>query len=150
MCRGNRGFTLLELMLVVAIMAVLAAIAIPHYRNYIERVEYAKTLQTMRMLEKELIAFNLAYGRFPETLAEAGLGSLRDPWGNSYQYLNIETAPNIGPVRKNHGFVPVNHDFDLYSMGPDGKSKPPFTAKDSQDDIVRADNGAFFGRVSQY
>ncbi len=137
-------------MIVVAIMAVLAAIAIPHYQSYIERVEYAKTLQTMRMIEKELISFNLAHGRFPETLAEAGLDTLRDPWGNPYRYLNNETAKGMGKMRKNYSFVPVNTDFDLYSMGPDGRSKAPFTAKDSRDDIIRADNGAFYGRVSQY
>jgi len=150
MLSDNKGFTLIELMMVVTILSVLAAIAIPYYKNYIERVEHAKTLQTMRMMERELIAFNLAYGHFPETLAEAGLGALRDPWGNPYRYLNIATTKGNGKKRKNFNFVPVNTDFDLYSMGPDGKSKTPFTAKLSRDDIVRADNGAFFGRVSQY
>jgi general secretion pathway protein G len=46
--------------------------------------------------------------------------------------------------------VPVNSDFDLYSMGPDGQSKPPFTAAASRDDIVRASNGGFIGPVSDF
>ncbi len=46
--------------------------------------------------------------------------------------------------------VPVNTDYDLYSMGKDGKSTSPFTAKASQDDIVRANNGGFLGLVSDY
>jgi len=46
--------------------------------------------------------------------------------------------------------VPVNTDFDLYSMGKDGKSRAPFTAKASHDDIVRANDGKFIGLVSEY
>jgi general secretion pathway protein G len=46
--------------------------------------------------------------------------------------------------------VPVNSDYDLYSMGPDGDSKPPFTAKASRDDIVRASNGSWIGPVSEF
>ena len=46
--------------------------------------------------------------------------------------------------------VPVNSDFDLYSMGPDGDSRAPFTAKASRDDIVRASNGGFIGPVSEF
>jgi general secretion pathway protein G len=44
----------------------------------------------------------------------------------------------------------VNTDFDLYSKGKDGKSKIPFTAKASRDDIVRANNGRYIGPVSDY
>jgi general secretion pathway protein G len=43
-----------------------------------------------------------------------------------------------------------NSDFDLHSMGPDGQNKPPFTAKPSQDDIVRAGDGGYFGKASEY
>jgi len=46
--------------------------------------------------------------------------------------------------------VPINTDFDLYSMGPDGRSAPPLTAKHSRDDIVRANDGAFIGLASDY
>ncbi|MCG6963484.1 MAG: prepilin-type cleavage/methylation domain-containing protein, partial [Acidobacteria bacterium] len=37
-----------------------------------------------------------------------------------------------------------------YSMGPDGKSQPPLTAKASRDDIVRAGNGSFVGVAIDY
>jgi len=46
--------------------------------------------------------------------------------------------------------VPINSDFDLWSMGPDGKSVPPLTAKASRDDIVRANDGTFYGWASDY
>jgi general secretion pathway protein G len=53
-------------------------------------------------------------------------------------------------MRKDHLLAPVNADFDLYSMGKDGQSMVPFTAKASRDDIVRANNGGYVGLVSDY
>jgi general secretion pathway protein G len=57
---------------------------------------------------------------------------------------------NPGQMRKDKNMVPINTDFDLYSMGKDGESVLPLTAKKSQDDIVRASNGAFVGLGSDY
>jgi len=64
--------------------------------------------------------------------------------------LNITTTNGKGKVRKDHNLVPLNSDYDLYSMGKDGKSVSPLTAKASRDDIVRANNGAFVGLASEY
>ncbi len=147
---GKKAFTLIELMMVIAILGTLAAIAIPNYMSFKEKAMIAKTIQTMRMIEKELTVFNIDEGSYPDSLAEAGLDHLRDPWGRPYQYLNIETSTGKGKRRKKNKTVPINWDFDLYSMGPDGKSKPPLTAKHSRDDIVRANNGDFFGKASSY
>lgn len=136
-------------MMVVAIIGTLAAIAVPNYISFRERAVYAKTIQTMRMMEKELIAHKIDTGEYPEKLDEIGL-ELTDHWGNDYQYFNIETSTGNGKRRKKQNLVPINGDFDLYSMGPDGKSVSPLTAKHSRDDIVRANNGAFLGRASSY
>ncbi|MBE0585081.1 MAG: prepilin-type N-terminal cleavage/methylation domain-containing protein [Desulfofustis sp.] len=154
--RVNQGFTLLELLIVIAIIGTLAAIAIPNYISYRERARYAQAIQTLRMISTVLEDYAIDNGDHPDSLADAGLGGLRDPWGNPYQYLNINVEPGLAPkdrtkvgeMRKDHSMVPVNSDYDLYSMGPDGKSQKPFTAKDSRDDIVRAYNGGFFGWVS--
>lgn len=51
----------------------------------------------------------------------------------------------MGKKRKDKSLYPLNTDYDLYSMGPDGKSQTPLTAKASRNDIVRAKNGAFIG-----
>ena len=74
---------------------------------------------------------------------------LLDPWGNSYQYLNLNGAP-IGQVRKDQALVPINSDYDLYSMGPDGSSVAPLTAAMSRDDIVRGNDGSFIGVAEDY
>ena len=44
----------------------------------------------------------------------------------------------------------MNSDFDLYSVGNDGDSESPLSAKASRDDIVRANNGAFIGLGEDY
>ncbi len=137
-------------MMVIAIMGILAGMAVPHYQSFVSRSEGNKVEKEMKLLESEILMFKIDKGRFPDSLAEIGFDKLKDPWGNPYRYLNIETAKGKGKMRKDHKMVPVNTDFDLYSMGPDGKSKSPFTAKHSRDDYVRASDGAFFGYVSDY
>jgi general secretion pathway protein G len=90
---------------------------------------------------------------FPESLAEVGRAKNTDPWGRPYQYLKIEGKAKKqiqGKWRKDRSLVPINVDFDLYSMGKDGKSKAPLTAKESRDDVVRANNGTFIGLASKY
>ncbi|HNS56268.1 MAG TPA: hypothetical protein PKO34_04360, partial [Smithellaceae bacterium] len=55
-----------------------------------------------------------------------------------------------GSARKDRFLVPVNSDFDLYSMGPDGVSTLALTAKNSRDDIIRANDGAYIGTAAGY
>jgi general secretion pathway protein G len=144
------GFTLVELVIVIAILAVLSSIAVPSFQQFRSTVEKKATLLEMKNIEMEINSFYMDRGEYPDTLAQVGYGNLNDPWGNPYQYINISTAKGNGKLRKDHNLVPINTDFDLYSMGPDGKSVSPLTAKASRDDIIRANNGAFLGPVSQY
>jgi hypothetical protein len=51
---------------------------------------------------------------------------------------------------KDKSLHPLNSDYDLYSMGPDGQSQTPLTAKASRDDIIRANNGGFIGVVEDH
>ncbi|MBL8343336.1 MAG: hypothetical protein JNL30_17850 [Rubrivivax sp.] len=89
-------------------------------------------------------------GGLPASLAAIGRGTLRDPWGRSYEYLPLIDAHARGHARKDHSLVPLNTDYDLYSKGADGESAPPLTANRSRDDIVRANNGRFVGPASSY
>lgn len=89
-------------------------------------------------------------GRLPSSLADIGLGGLLDPWDNPYSYLNVSNGANKGHARKDHNLVFINSDNDLYSMGKDGRSVSPLTAKHSRDDIVRASNGRFIGKATDF
>jgi general secretion pathway protein G len=142
-----RGFTLLELLLVVAFGALLAGIAVPAYQGYIERAQAARALSDLGLLSLNLKKWETNVGAYPAILADAGLNGIVDPWGNPYRYLNMDGA-NRGEMRKDKNLVPINTDYDLYSMGPDGETRAPLTSKEARDDIIRASNGAFFGRAS--
>lgn len=89
-------------------------------------------------------------GRYPDSLEEVFGEVPLDEWGNPYQYLNLSTVKGKGKRRKDKNLVPINSDYDLYSMGPDGKSVSPLTASASKDDIVRGRNGAFIGIATDY
>lgn len=120
------------------------------YTDYIDKARNTQAIADIRMVELVMEKFEAENGNLPNNLAQVGKGNLLDPWGNNYQYLNIITAGPGSKPRKDHFLVPVNSDYDLYSMGKDGKSKAPFTAHASRDDIVRANDGMYVGLVSEY
>jgi general secretion pathway protein G len=155
--RGKRpvscgGFTLMELMIVIALIGVLSGFGIPIYMSYRERVKSDNCKVGIKIIETALKGYSTENNGYPDTLADVGLGGMTDPWGNPYQYMKIagQDKKSVGTLRKDRFMVPINTDFDLYSMGPDGKSASALTAKISQDDIIRANDGQYIGRASEY
>jgi general secretion pathway protein G len=159
------GFTLIELLIVAAIIGTLAALAVPAYGRALEAARNARAISEIRAIDAEIRRYDLQWGHLPDTLAQVGVAVTTDPWGHPYQYLRILGAAAgggaaggrgggggggggggaVAKARKDKNLVPINHDFDLYSMGPDGLSVPPLTAAHSRDDLVRASDGGFFG-----
>ena len=147
----NRAFTLVELLIVMAIAATLGAIAVPSYNGYIDKARNATAGADIVEIGLVIARFQAERGRPPNSLAEAGVTTLLDPWGRPYQYLRIAGIdPEPHGVRKDHHVHPLNTDFDLYSMGKDGDSQAPLTAHASHDDIIRANDGRFVGLASDY
>jgi general secretion pathway protein G len=144
------GLTLVELMIVVALIGVLAAIAIPAYASYRERIDRATAMQDIKILQALIKEHEITTGSFPASLAEIGNGSKLDPWGRAYSYVDLTTIQGNGKARKNRKLNPINSDFDLFSAGKDGVFKSQLTQKDSLDDIVRAEDGAFVGLASDF
>lgn len=147
---NQAGFTLIEVLIASSILAVIASIAVVGYRGYIETTKVNIAINQLTEMSIAITDHGLNNGRFPDSLAEIGLDTMLDPWGNPYHYLNIMADPGNGKVRKDHNLVPLNTDYDLYSMGPDGKSVSPLTAMASRDDIIRANNGSFIGPAADY
>jgi len=143
------GITLIELLTVMVIIGVLAGIALPSYQGMRERAQIAAAISDISSLQQEITEFLLINDRLPSSLAEIGLGATRDPWGRPYRYADHAVTPT-GSKRKDRFLVPVNTDYDLYSVGPDGVTQAPFTAGESRDDIVRANNGGFVGPVALF
>jgi general secretion pathway protein G len=149
---GRPGFTLVELLIAIAIVAVLVAIAVPSYGNYRYRAQVAQAQSDIRDLESVIARYYGDNRLLPDSLADIGKAGLLDSWKHPYAYLRLNPLEKklMGQVRKDKNLVPINSDYDLYSMGRDGTSQAPLTAAPSRDDIVRASNGRFVGLASDY
>lgn len=123
--RRRSGFTLIEVMVVVAILAILAAVVVPRVMDEPAKARRAKVQQDLRAIESALDLYKLDNYRYPTT--DQGLEALvsppssgpepknykdggylrklpEDPWGNPYRYLH-----------------PGEHgEVDVYSLGADG------------------------------
>lgn len=159
----QRGITFTELLITLVIAAILAAIAVPMFggatpdcdnpdarQGPMMRAKIAQVTGDIGEIHMALSRFELSYDRYPDSLADVGLGDMRDPWGNPYQYLEVFGRKDVGPVRKDHNLKPVNSSYDVYSMGPDGRTASPFTSTLGKDDIVMANDGDYFGLACQY
>lgn len=147
---SRAGFTLLEILIVTMLIGTLSAIAIPFYREALNAARIVKARADIKNVSATIDVYFLTTGQYPDSLAEVDSDRLLDPWGSPYQYLKIQGMKVKGDVRKDKNLVPINSDYDLYSMGKDGKSVSALTAKASLDDIVRANNGAFIGVAANY
>lgn len=131
----TRGFTLIEVMVVVVILSILAAVVVPRIMDRPDEARIVKAKQDIRALEAALNLYKLDNYNYPTT--EQGLEALieepttppepahwkdggyvdrlpKDPWGSDYQYL----SPG------------QNGTFDLYSLGADGQPDGEDSAAD--------------------
>lgn len=136
-------------MLTIALLGILLAVALPFYKGYQEKVRIVQAMQDVTAISVAASNYWNTSHTYPASLADIGFAGKLDPWGHAYAYYNID-ANGKGHARKDHALNPLNTDFDVYSMGPDGKTKPQITQNDSVDDIIRASNGGFVGVASDF
>jgi general secretion pathway protein G len=133
-----------------AILLTIAALAVPALMSAVESARVARAVGDIRALEDDIAAYNAANDSFPNSLSDIGRDQLLDPWGSPYRYLNFANTTGKSGMRKDRFLVPINSDYDLYSMGEDRKTIAPLTAKVSQDDIIRANDGGYLGLAADY
>jgi len=166
--RSQSGFTLLELLVVVAIIGLLVGYVAPRYFSQVGKSEVQVARAQLDAVEKALDQYRLDTRRYPT--GEQGLTALvarpanepnwagpylkralpNDPWGRPYVYTDLSQKGSRGRARKDGRLNPINSDFDLYSAGPDGRTATPLGTPMSKDDIIRARDGAFLGLASDF
>lgn len=150
----NRGFTLIELMAVVAILAVLVAVAVPKFIGALLHAKNAKAISEISTINLAVQQYRVAHsGKLPAAMAdlvpEYLTVALVDPWGVPYTYNNFAYIPP-GARRKDGPLVPINREYDIFSNGADMVSAPSIRAAPSLDDIVLASDGDFINLATEY
>jgi general secretion pathway protein G len=145
------GFTVVELLAVLTIIAILAAFGIPKLHQIRQQALIVRAIGDIRAIQTDLMALETQGSPLPATLAGVGRAGMLDPWGHPYVYNPFPPNGHGVPpgARRDRFLVPVNSTFDLYSMGPDGRSVPAFSGPGG-DDIVRANDGGYTGLASRY
>lgn len=142
------GFSIIEILMVLAILSALIGIGLPTYREHAKRVDIAQAQKDLVLISQRLEKYFSLNSRYPDSLAEIN-SALEDPWGNNYLYLNKSVGGAPTP-RKHAGGADLNTDYDLFSPGYDGQYSGTITAGNSADDVVRVDNGSFYGLAEDY
>lgn len=144
------------MMIAMTIIGVLVSLAFPLLHDALEKARVAHATGDIRAIQVDIDSFEANGMGLPLSLAEIGRDGMEDPWGANYIYLNFGVdacaGPGRGPsgARKDRFLVPVNCTYDLYSMGEDGSTRPPFTAQSAKDDIVRANDGGYIGLAEKF
>ena len=126
--RPTRGFTLIELMVVIAILGILATIVVPRMVGRVDKANQSKAMTEIKGFQTALEAFRLDIGRYPSS-SEGLTALIRAPGGvdqDKYQKGGYLQAPEIPKDPWGHDYVYVspglhNEDYDIESYGKDGR-----------------------------
>lgn len=138
------GFTLVELIVVVAVLTILAALALPSFNDFVTSAKNKSCLADLRTIDQAITAYIIENNARPASLGAVGFGGKLDPWKRLYVYKNLTDADAV--PRDDSAFNPLNTDYDLYSTGSDGASAQAYDGVGSPDDLARVNNGSYYSK----
>ncbi|MCC7040239.1 MAG: pilin [Burkholderiales bacterium] len=126
MKRIQQGFTLIELMIVVAIVGILAAIALPAYQDYVVRSKMSEPVAAIAACKTSVSEYYSTKGTLPDT-ANAGCQTL------TTQFMSTLTvaAGVITATSQNTGATPANCTLTMTPSGMTSNSIPTWTGSTS-------------------
>ncbi|HFA2754499.1 TPA: pilin, partial [Neisseria gonorrhoeae] len=150
----QKGFTLIELMIVIAIVGILAAVALPAYQDYTARAQVSEAILLAEGQKSAVTEYYLNHGKWPEDNTSAGVASPSDIKGKYVQ--KVEVAKGV--VTAEMASTGVNKEIkdkklSLWAKRQDGSVKwfcgQPVTRDDAaaKDDTVTADATGNDGKI---
>ncbi|HFA1789674.1 TPA: pilin [Neisseria gonorrhoeae] len=140
----QKGFTLIELMIVIAIVGILAAVALPAYQDYTARAQVSEAILLAEGQKSAVTEYYLNHGEWPEDNTSAGVASASTIKGKYVQKVEV-TNGVVTATMKSDG---VNKEIQgkklsLWGRREDGSVKwfcgQPVTRNGAKDDTVAAD-----------
>ncbi|HFA8078884.1 TPA: pilin, partial [Neisseria gonorrhoeae] len=88
----QKGFTLIELMIVIAIVGILAAVALPAYQDYTARAQVSEAILLAEGQKSAVTEYYLNHGKWPEDNDKAGVASSAEIKGKYVQSVTVENG----------------------------------------------------------
>ncbi len=124
MKRVQQGFTLIELMIVVAIIGILAAIAIPQYAEYTNRARVSEGLQLAAAAKTGVSEYYSSQKAYASTNDMAGISAKDNIQGNNVSSVEVSGAGNITITYKGLDDAVCVLANGVIVLVPDAVSKP--------------------------
>ncbi len=112
----GKGFTLIELMIVVAIIGILAAVAIPQYQNYVARAQVSEALSLASGAKTAVAEYFSTNGTFPADNPTAGLSDPDDISGNYVESVTVSVADGKALITALFSSTDAHSKLQGYSM----------------------------------
>ncbi|HEZ6198216.1 TPA: pilin [Neisseria meningitidis] len=139
----QKGFTLIELMIVIAIVGILAAVALPAYQDYTARAQVSEAILLAEGQKSAVTEYYLNHGEWPGGNSDAGVASASDIKGKYVQKVEV----NNGVITAQMASSNVNNEIkgrklSLWAKRQNGSVKwfcgQPVTRNDTATDVAAA------------
>ncbi len=121
------GFSLIELMIVIAIIGLLMAVTGPALMNYLERAKKSNTQSTLRVLKGAMTTYYADIGNYPERLRDLVKvpqdQELANKWGGPYVESKTEPRDGWGNKFRYQRTPGAQNAYELFSRGPAGSKR---------------------------
>ncbi len=130
----RQGFSLMEIMIVIAIMGLLAAVIGPRVVGFLSGAKTDTTKQSLRGLKSAIEMFNIKLGDYPDSLKDLYKKPANEDLAKDWTEPYIEEKKLVDPWKHKFQYTKTpgqKHPFELYSYGPKGKA----ASKDERIDV---------------